>query len=130
MKLMVVLALFLTLQPVSATGSAEERFFSALLMSARRGDLASFTALVHPEVFAGQTNSMHRLHEGLKEWARGIIHAEIMSISVLADGTVRLTTRMTRKTPQGLKTETLILDTVPGCDGLPRLLRSTPPILR
>jgi len=130
MRLMLVFVLFLTLQPVSATGSSEEVFFSDLLMAARRGDYASFKTLVHPSVLSRETNSAHMYSVQLKEWARGIIHGEIMSISVLSNGTVRLSTHITRRTLQGLQIEPLLLDTTPGPDGLPRLLSSNPHIIQ
>jgi len=125
-----VLTLLLVLSASGLTAqSAEEEFFSRFLNAARRGDHAAFCTLVSPDWLAQGTTTHAGFADVLRSWSRGIIHAEILSMTVLSDGSVRLSCLLTRKTDHGAVKEPLVLEVSPDASGALRLIRSVPRII-
>jgi hypothetical protein len=129
-KILTVILLLLAnaLLAVSTT-SAEEDFFSRFLLAARRGQTAAFVELVSPEWLAHVSLDPTNFQPALKKWAQGLVHGEIISITILADGSVRLVTLLTRKAGEDFIKQQLILDLVRDRAGQNRLIRSHPAIL-
>jgi len=76
--------------------SSEEHFFNALFLAACRGDLAGFLELAAPSCRARAGEYPELAAQQLKNWGRGLVSGEILSIDILQSGDMRLLCSLAR----------------------------------